>query len=114
VGGLTTYLTTYLLLGRLRRRFRGRPARAHARGESPSYPADIAEACNIPLGTVKNELTRLRGRGVVEYTGKTDPRTRAKEVRLTKHRDGLEDLQDATRGRGPVAPDEDIPVPSAP
>jgi hypothetical protein len=32
VGGLTTYLTTYLLLGRLRRRFRGRPARAHARG----------------------------------------------------------------------------------
>jgi hypothetical protein len=51
---------------------------------------------------------------VVEYTGKTDPRTRAKEVRLAKHRDGLEDLQDATRGRGPVAPDEDIPVPSAP
>jgi hypothetical protein len=28
VGGVTTYLTTYLLLKRLRRRFRGRPARA--------------------------------------------------------------------------------------
>jgi hypothetical protein len=82
--------------------------------EGPSYPADIAEACNIPLGTVKNELTRLRRRGLVEYTDNTDPRTRAQEVRLTKHGDGFGDLQDATTERGPVAPDEGIPVPSAP
>ena len=55
--------------------------------DAPAYPADVAEACVIPLGTVKNELTRLRKRGLVENTGETDPRTKAKEVRLTE--DGL-------------------------
>ena len=35
----------------------------------PSYPADIGEACIMPLGTVKTELTRLRTRGLVEYAG---------------------------------------------
>ena len=52
-----------------------------------SAPADIVETCAMPLGTVKNELTRLRKRGLVEYTGEIDPRTKAKEVRLTE--DGL-------------------------
>jgi hypothetical protein len=55
--------------------------------DAPAYPGDIAEACVIPLGTVKNELTRLRKRRLVEYTGEIDPRTKAKEVRLTE--DGL-------------------------
>jgi hypothetical protein len=55
--------------------------------DGPAYPADVAETCVMPLGTVKNELTRLRKRGMVEYTGEIDPRTKAKEVRLTE--DGL-------------------------
>ena len=55
--------------------------------DAPVYPAEVAEACVMPLGTVKNELTRLRKRGLVEYTGEIDPTTKAKEVRLTK--DGL-------------------------
>ena len=53
--------------------------------EGPSYPADIAEASDIPLGTVKNELTRLRKRGLVEYTGEVQGQ--ARQVRLTE--DGL-------------------------
>jgi len=55
--------------------------------DGPAYPAKIAETCDIPLGTVKNELTRQRKRGLVEYTDETDPSTRAKQVRLTE--DGL-------------------------
>jgi hypothetical protein len=55
--------------------------------DAPAYPADVAEACVMALGTVKNELTRLRKRGLVEYTGEIDPTTKAKEVQLTK--DGL-------------------------
>jgi DNA-binding transcriptional ArsR family regulator len=50
-----------------------------------AYPSEIAEACLIPLGTVKNELTRLRKRGLVEYTGETQGQ--ARQVRLTE--DGL-------------------------
>jgi DNA-binding transcriptional ArsR family regulator len=48
----------------------------------PAYPADIAERCSVPPGTVKNVLTVLRKRGLVEDTGEKDPRTRAQEVRL--------------------------------
>lgn len=55
--------------------------------DAPAYPADLAEGCVMPLGTVKNELTRLRKRGLVEHTDQIDPRTKAKEVRLTE--DGL-------------------------
>ena len=51
--------------------------------DAPAFPADIAEACGMPHGTVKNELTRLRKRGLVENTGEVDPRTRARQVRLT-------------------------------
>jgi len=49
----------------------------------PAFPADIVETCLMPLGTVKNELTRLRKAGLVEETGETDPRTKAKKVQLT-------------------------------
>jgi DNA-directed RNA polymerase specialized sigma24 family protein len=53
--------------------------------DGPAFPPDIAEACDMPLGTVKNELTRRRKRGLVEYT--EEVRGQAREVRLTK--DGL-------------------------
>ncbi len=51
----------------------------------PAYPADISEGCLMPLGTVKNELTRLRKRGLVKYTGEVQGQ--AREVCLTE--DGL-------------------------
>jgi hypothetical protein len=47
----------------------------------PAYPTDIAETCIMPLGTVKNELTGLRKRGLVEYTGEVEGQ--ARQVRLT-------------------------------
>jgi AAA domain len=47
----------------------------------PAYPTDIAETCIMPLGTVKNELTRLRKRGLVEYTGEVEGQ--ARQVCLT-------------------------------
>jgi hypothetical protein len=62
----------------------------------PAYPVDISETSGIPLGTVKNELTRLRKRGLAEYTGKVEPNTKAREVELTK--DGLS----VTGGTSPV------------
>jgi hypothetical protein len=51
--------------------------------DGPSYPVDIADASGMPHGTVQNALTRLRQRGLVEYTGKAHLQTKAKEVRLT-------------------------------
>jgi AAA domain len=51
----------------------------------PAYPTEITETCIMPLGTVKNELTRLRKRGLVEYTGEVQGQ--ARQVRLTE--DGL-------------------------
>jgi hypothetical protein len=53
--------------------------------DGPAYPADIAEKCDMPLGTVKNELTRLRKRGLVAYT--EEVQRQARQVRLTE--DGL-------------------------
>jgi hypothetical protein len=50
----------------------------------PAFPATIAEKTGMPLGTIKNALTRLRERGMVEYTGEVEPHTKAREVRLTK------------------------------
>ena len=74
--------------------------------DAPRYPADIVEACVMPLGTVKNELTRLRKRGLVEYTGETDPRTQAKEVRLTEDGLAVTGVTDPIRSRDAVTPDE--------
>jgi hypothetical protein len=48
----------------------------------PAYPVDIAETCVMPLGMVRNELTRLRKRSLVEYTGEVQGQ--AREVRLTE------------------------------
>jgi DNA-binding MarR family transcriptional regulator len=50
--------------------------------DGPAYPEDIAERCDMPLGTVKNELTKLRKRGLVEDTGKV--KGQARQVHLTE------------------------------
>jgi len=51
----------------------------------PAYPQDISDRCVMPSGTVKNELTRLRKRGLVKYTGEVQGQ--ARQVCLTE--DGL-------------------------
>jgi DNA-binding transcriptional ArsR family regulator len=50
--------------------------------DGPAYPADIVERTGNPLGTVKNALTRLRKRGLVEDTGEV--REQARQVCLTE------------------------------
>jgi AAA domain len=52
--------------------------------DGPTFPADISESSGMPLGTVKNALTNLRKRRLVEDTGEVEPHTKAKEVRLTE------------------------------
>jgi hypothetical protein len=49
--------------------------------DGPMYPAGIEERTGLPLKTVKNNLTALRGAGLVENTGNT--RRGSHEVRLT-------------------------------
>jgi hypothetical protein len=73
--------------------------------DTPGYPADIAETCVMPLGTVKNELTRMRKRGLVEYTGEIDPRTKAKEVRLTEDGLAVTGVTGPIGGRDAVTPE---------
>jgi len=70
----------------------------------PAYPAEIAEACVMPLGTVKNELTRLRKRGLVEYTGEVQGQ--ARQVRLTDDGLSVTGVTATIRGRDAVTPDE--------
>ena len=52
--------------------------------DGPAYPADVAERSAMPHGTVKNALTDLRRRGLVEYTSEVEPHTKAREVRLSQ------------------------------
>jgi hypothetical protein len=70
----------------------------------PGYPADIAEACVMPLGTVKNELTRLRKRGLVEYTGEVQGQ--ARQVRLTEDGLSVTGVTDPIEDSDAVTPDE--------
>ena len=72
----------------------------------PAFPADIAEACVMPQGTVKNALTRLRKRGLVEYTGEIDPSTKAREVRLTQDGLAVTGVTDPIESCEVVTPDE--------
>ena len=51
--------------------------------DGPAFPTDIAERAEMLPGTVKNALTGLRKRGLVEDTGAVEPHTKAREVRLT-------------------------------
>jgi hypothetical protein len=52
--------------------------------DDPAFPADIVESSGMQLGTVKNALTDLRKRRLVEDTGEVEPHTKAKKVRLTE------------------------------
>jgi len=74
--------------------------------DGPAYPAEIAEACVMPLGTVKNELTRLRKRELVEYTDEKDPSTKAREVRLTEDGLAVTGVTDTIESCDVVTPDE--------
>jgi len=74
--------------------------------DGPSYPLDIHEASSIPLGTVKNELTRLRKRGLAEYTGEMHPDTKAKKVRLTADGLAVTGVTDLIGSCDAVTPDE--------
>ena len=49
--------------------------------DGPKCSHEIAEATGMPLGTVKNAISRLRRRGRVEDTGIIDPQTRSRQVR---------------------------------
>jgi hypothetical protein len=69
-----------------------------------AYPADISERCVMPLGTVKNELTRLRKRGLVEYTGEVQ--SQAREVRLTEDGLSVTGVTDPIEDCDAVTPDE--------
>jgi hypothetical protein len=69
--------------------------------DGPAYPADIVERTGDPLGTVKNALTSLRKRGLVEDTGEANPHTKAKEVQLTN--DGLS-VTASLSSKGSVTP----------
>ena len=70
----------------------------------PAYPAEIAEACIMHLGTVKNELTRLRRRGLVKYTGEVQGQ--ARQVRLTDDGLSVTGVTAPIRSRDAVTPDE--------
>jgi DNA-binding MarR family transcriptional regulator len=69
--------------------------------DGPAYPADIAEKSEMLHGTVKNLLTQLRKRGLVESTGNREPHTSAQEVRLTE--DGLS-VTASLSSKGSVTP----------
>jgi hypothetical protein len=75
----------------------------------PAYPADIAEKSEMPHGTVKNELTRLRKRGLVEYTREVEPHTKAKEVRLTEDGRVVTGVTDPIERCDAVIPSHDDP-----
>jgi DNA-binding transcriptional ArsR family regulator len=71
----------------------------------PAYPSDIAETCHMPLGTVKNELTRLRKRGLVEYTGEVQGQ--ARQVRLTEDGRSVTGVTATLKDCDAVTPDKD-------
>jgi DNA-binding transcriptional ArsR family regulator len=74
----------------------------------PAYPTDIAEMCIMPLGTVKNELTRLRKRGLVEYTGEVQGQ--ARQVRLTEDGLSVTGVTALLKDCDAVTPDKDGPL----
>jgi hypothetical protein len=73
----------------------------------PAYPADIAETCIMPLGTVKNELTRLRKRGLVKYTGEVQGQ--ARQVCLTEDGFSVTGVTGPIEGRDAVTPSDAVP-----
>src|SRR5215211_7903472 len=73
--------------------------------DGPAFPSEIVEACGMPLGTVKNELTRQRKRGLVEYTNEKESSTKAKQVRLTEDGLAVTGVTDPIEGCDAVTPD---------
>ena len=72
--------------------------------DRPAYPADAAERSGLPVGSVKNALTELRRRGLVEYTDEVNSHTKAREVRLTDDGRTVMGVTTAYRGRDTVTP----------
>jgi AAA domain-containing protein len=56
------------------------------------------------LLTVKNALTDLRKRGLVEYTGEIEPKSKAKQVRLTEDGCAVMDYTNQERHGGTLSP----------
>jgi hypothetical protein len=73
--------------------------------DDPAFPADIVESSGMPLGTVKNALTNLRKRRLVEDTGEVEPHTKAKEVRLTDEGSAVMGVTNVYRDGDTVTPD---------
>jgi hypothetical protein len=73
--------------------------------DDPAFPTDISERSEIPLGTIKNALTDLRKRGLVENTGEVEPQTKAKEVRLTEEGCAVMGVTNVYRDDGTVTLD---------
>jgi hypothetical protein len=73
--------------------------------DGPAFPADIAERSEMQHGTVKNALTDLRKRGLVENTGEVEPHTKAKEVRLTEEGCAVMGVTNVYRDGDTVKPD---------
>ena len=77
--------------------------------DGPAYPADVVDRSGVTLGTVKNALTDLRKRGLIEYTGEVEPHTKAREVRLTEDGRAVTGVTPAHRERDGVTPDPQGP-----
>lgn len=73
--------------------------------DDPAFPADIVESSGMLLGTVKNALTNLRKRRLVEDTGEVEPHTKAKEVRLTDEGSAVMGVTNVYRDGDTVTPD---------
>lgn len=73
--------------------------------DGPAFPADIAERSEMPHGSVKNALTDLRKRGLVEDTGEVEPHTKAREVRLTEDGRAVMGVTNTYRDGDAVTPD---------
>jgi hypothetical protein len=78
--------------------------------DGPAFPPEISERSGMPLGTVKNELTKLRKRGLVEYTGEEDPHTKAKQVRLTEDGSAVTGVTPIYKDSDDVTPNEGSPL----
>jgi DNA-binding transcriptional ArsR family regulator len=51
--------------------------------DDPAYPEELAEYTGIPIKTVRNTLSTLRGAGEVEGTGEREGEGRSERVRLS-------------------------------
>lgn len=71
----------------------------------PAFPEELVAPTGVVLGTVKNTLTGLKRRRLVEATG--EQRGKAQEVRLSA--EGRRHVRDYLGGRSASSPSEDAP-----